>query len=179
MNWGEIYQNNYLCTIETKLRSFQIELNLRVIVTNIQLLGFGLINTENFKFCNKAPETLLHLFCICPVVITYWENVSACISSFPKDSFSFNNFNKDFGVPSINNAEHNVYLLNCLLLCARFVIYRCKYDCRIPTASEFYQQVQKVKMSEFILSKNRSKINLFRKKMVYATLSLKKKTRRV
>ena len=136
-----------------------------MIVTNIQLFGFGLIESQNCKFCNKTPETFLHLFCTCPVVAIYWENVSACISSFLKDSFFINNFNKVFGVPKINNTEYNIYLLNCLLLCARFVIYKCKkYGNRIPTALEFYQQVQKVKTSEYILSKNRSKINLFRKK---------------
>ena len=160
----EIYKTNYLCTIETKLRSFQIKLNLRVIVTNIQLFGFGLIKSQNCKFCYKAPETLLHLFCTCPVVVVYWENVSACIFSFLKDSFFINNFNKVFGVSKTNITEHNIYLLNCLLLCARFVIYKCKYGNRIPTALEFYQQVQKLKTSEYILSKNRSKINLFRKK---------------
>ena len=53
---------NYLCTFETKLHYFQIKLNLRVVVTNIQLFGFGLIESENCKFCNKAPETLLHFF---------------------------------------------------------------------------------------------------------------------
>ena len=58
--------------------------------------------------------------------------------AFSKDSFSFNNFNKVFGAPKINNTEHNVHLLNCLPACARFVIYRCKYGNRIPTASEFY-----------------------------------------
>ena len=127
VDWDEIYKTNYLCTIETKLRSFQIKLNLRVVVTNIQLFGFGLIESQSCKFCNKTPETLLHLFCTCPVVVIYWENVSACISSFLKDSFFVNNFSKGFGVPKINNTEHNIYLLNCLLLCARFVIYKCKY----------------------------------------------------
>ena len=62
VDWNEIYKTNYLCSIETKLRSFQIKLNLRVIVTNIQLFGFVLIESENCKFCNKAPKTLLHLF---------------------------------------------------------------------------------------------------------------------
>ena len=76
---------------------------------------------------------------------------------------AFNNFNKVFGVPKINNNEHNIYLLNCLLLCARFVIYRCKYANRIPTNLEFYQQVQKLKTSEYILPKNRSKINFSEK----------------
>ena len=79
------------------------------------MFGFGLIESENCEFCNRAPETLLHLICTCPVVITHWENVSACISSFLKDSFSFNNFDKVFGVQKINNTEHNVcsYLRSC------------------------------------------------------------------
>ena len=93
IDWDEIYKTNYLCTIETKLRSFQIKLNLRVVVSNIQLFGFGLIESQNCKFCSKAPETLLQLFCTCPVVVTYWKNVSACISSFLKDFFFINNFN--------------------------------------------------------------------------------------
>ena len=95
VDWDEIYKTNYLCTIKTKLRSFQIKLNLRVVVTKIQLFGFGLIESENCKFCSRAPETFLHLFCTCHVVITNLENVSACISSLLQESF-FNNFNKVF-----------------------------------------------------------------------------------
>ena len=52
VDWDEIYKTNYLCTIETKLRFFQIKLNLRVVVTIIQLFGFGLIESQNCKFCN-------------------------------------------------------------------------------------------------------------------------------
>ena len=32
VDWDEIYKTNYLCTIETKLRSFRIKLNLRVVL---------------------------------------------------------------------------------------------------------------------------------------------------
>ena len=141
VDWKEIYKTNCLFLIEKKLRYFPVKLNLRLVVTDIQLYGFGLIESENCKFRNKAPETILHLFCTCPVAITLWKNVSACLSSFLKDSFSFNNFNKVFGVPNKNNTERNVYLLNCLLLSERFVIYRSKYGNRIPAASEFYQQM--------------------------------------
>ena len=35
INWKAIYENNYFSTTETKLRSFQIRLDLRSIVTNI------------------------------------------------------------------------------------------------------------------------------------------------
>ena len=71
----------------------------------------------------------------------------------------------------INNTE-KCLLANCLLSCARFVIYKCKYGYRIPTALQFYQQVQKVKTSKYILSKNHNEIIFFRIKMVDATLSL-------
>jgi len=39
-------------------------------------------------------------------------------------------------------------LINCLLLCARFVIYKCKFGERIPTIFEFKQTVQHLKHSE-------------------------------
>jgi len=64
-----VYKINFYSTIETKVRSFQIKLNVRAIVTNTALHEFGL-----------------------------------------KDS-----------------ANCNIYLINCLLLYARFVIYKCKY----------------------------------------------------
>ena len=35
VDWDEIYKTNYSCTVETKLHSFQIKFNLRVVVTNI------------------------------------------------------------------------------------------------------------------------------------------------
>ena len=55
-DWDQVYKTNYLCTIETKLRSFQIKLNLRVIVTNIQLFGFGLIESQIVSFATKHPK---------------------------------------------------------------------------------------------------------------------------
>ena len=62
-NWPIIYKNNYYCSLETKLRSFQIKLNLRVIVSNSQLFGFGLIENDLCTFCKRASETVLRLFC--------------------------------------------------------------------------------------------------------------------
>ena len=63
INWPIIYKNYYHCTLETKIRSFQIELNLRATVCNSQLFGFGLIKNDLCSFCKKGSETVLHLFC--------------------------------------------------------------------------------------------------------------------
>ena len=56
VDWDQAYKTNYLCTIETKLRSFQIKLNLRGVVTNIQLFGFGLIESQIVSFATKHPK---------------------------------------------------------------------------------------------------------------------------
>jgi len=82
--WDQIHKINFYCTIETKLRSFQIKLNFRAIVTNVALHGFGLKDSENCSFCKANPETFMHVFCDYPCVTSYWENVCAFISGILK-----------------------------------------------------------------------------------------------
>ena len=61
-DWKKVYENNYFSTIEKKLRSFQIRLNLRSLVMNVQLAGFGIIDSELCSFRLEQPETLMHFF---------------------------------------------------------------------------------------------------------------------
>ena len=49
-------------------------------------------------------------------------NVSACMSSFLEDCFFCNSFNKVSRVPKYTKLLYNVYLLNCLLICAKLVM---------------------------------------------------------
>ena len=60
IHWKKAYKNNYFSTIETKLRSFQIRLNLRSLVMNLQLAGCGIIDSELCSFCLQQSETLMH-----------------------------------------------------------------------------------------------------------------------
>ena len=59
---GIKYENNYFATNETKLRSFQIKLNLRSIVTDVQRAGFGIIDSNHCAFCSEEPETIILFF---------------------------------------------------------------------------------------------------------------------
>jgi len=60
--WSDVYKRNYFATPETKLRLFPIKLNLRAIVTNIALHGFGIKSTDKCTFCNFERETFVNLF---------------------------------------------------------------------------------------------------------------------
>jgi len=67
--WTKFTKSIFIVQLKLiKLRSFQIKLNFRAIVTNIALHSFGLKDSENCSFCKANPETLMHVFCDYPIV---------------------------------------------------------------------------------------------------------------
>ena len=97
IDWKKVYENNYYSTIETKLRSFQIRLNLQSLVMNVQLAGFGIIDSELCSFCLQQPETLMHFFLECKFVECFWNNIGDWISAKLKVNIKLTKFNKLFG----------------------------------------------------------------------------------
>jgi len=91
-----VYENNYFATLETKLRSFQIRLNKRSIVTNIQLHGFEIIESDSCLSCSKSSENILRLFCDCIIVEKFWNVVSDWIAAKFRNNFRYNKFHKLF-----------------------------------------------------------------------------------
>ena len=149
INWRTIYCNNYFCTTETKLRSFQIKLNLRAIVTNVQLHDFGIVDSPFCSFCAQSIETILHLFCFCPVVDQFWHEVFSWICCHFKRDINFCNFNKIFGFQELENCT-KTDLINCFLLNARFLIYRCKIEKTKPNIMLFISTINLQKKKQNI-----------------------------
>ena len=152
INWPIIYKNNYYCTLETKLRSFQIKLNLRAIVCNSQLFGFGMIENDLCTFCKKDSETVLHLFCTCTHVRKFWDDISSWLSHHFKCNIILNSFNKLFGFEYFESNAKTV-VLNCFLFNARFSVFRHKCNNTKPTIESFVHSMRFVKSSEYIVAK--------------------------
>ena len=79
---ADCQRTNPQVAIESKLRSFQVKLNFRAIVTNKQLHGFDLIENGTCAFCKTETEILMHLFCTCTIVQCYWEDVNSWLNAF-------------------------------------------------------------------------------------------------
>ena len=137
INWRIIYKNYYYCTLEAKLRPFQIKLNLRAIVFKSQLFGFGLIENDLCIFCKKSSERVLHLLCTCVhMVIKLWEDKSSWVSHYFKCDINLNNFSKLFDFEHFkSNAKANA--LNCFLSNAKFSVFRHKCSNTKPTIELF------------------------------------------
>ena len=50
------------CIKQFVLNIWQTQLNLQAIVSNLQLVGFGLTENDLCAFCKRASETVLHFF---------------------------------------------------------------------------------------------------------------------
>ena len=120
IDWKKVYENNYFSTIEAKLTFFQIRLNLRSLVMNVQLAGFGIIDSELCSFCLQQPETLIHFFFFeCIFVECFWNNIGDWISEKLKVNIKLSKFNKLFGFQE-NCVDFK--FLNNLMLVDRFFI---------------------------------------------------------
>ena len=52
----------------------------RAIVTNVDLKRWGLSDCDDCFFCEKAKETIDHLFCECSVVTEFRNQVIICVT---------------------------------------------------------------------------------------------------
>ena len=161
LNWQNICENKYYATNETKLRSFQIRLNLRSIVTQLQLHGFELVDDNLCKFCRKEPETLMHLFCDCEIVVSFWNNVSKFLPSRLRTDIVLRKQHMLFG---FDHKSIFFFFGNQLLLCARFLIYRCKYSKSKPDMLQYINSINLVKQLEYIIAKQNNKLCVHFKK---------------
>ena len=66
--WQPIFSLVFKITFHTKLQAFQFKfLHGCIIYTNSRLFKIKLVDSPICSFCHNAEETLVHLFCECPV----------------------------------------------------------------------------------------------------------------
>ena len=110
--------------------------------------GFSLIKSENCKFCNKTPETFFHHFSPVLLLLQFGKMFTLLFLSFLKILFLLIVLVKSF-----ENQKFTILNAISIRLIVYFyvqdlLLYKCKYDNRIPKTSDFYQQVQKIKVIE-------------------------------
>ena len=138
---------------ETKLRSFQIKLNLLATVFNSQLFEFGLKENDLCAFCKRASETVFHLFCTCVYELKFWDDISSWLSHHFKGDITLNDFNKLFEFEHFeSNAKTNV--LNYFLLNAKYSVFRHSCSNTKPAVESFLYSMRIIKSSEYVIAKH-------------------------
>ena len=149
LHWKNIHSLPFKSTIDTKLRSFQYKYIMRILPTNQFLSKCNIISLCDF--CNRQPETLDHLFWECHFVRAFWIH-NFCIAN--NQTFYLCYETISFGL--YNSSSFN--LLNCIILLAKYFIFRSKYLKTIPSVSAFIPYLHKTKQIERLIAINKNKV---------------------
>ena len=141
-------------TINTKLRSFQYKCIMRILPTNMFLFKCKIVNSSLCDFCNGHPETFEHLFWECQYVRSFWTEVhNYCIEHNHPYNISYQLIS--FG---LTNVSKN-HLLNCIILIAKYCIFKCKMTKTNPSIISFLLYLQKIKQIERVIAINKNKLS--------------------
>ena len=125
---------------------------MRSIVTNIQLDGFDIIDSELCTFCLQHPETINHMFLNCKIAENFWKDIEDWISAKLPINIVLSSANKLFG---FQEKGVGFQFLN-FLLSAPFLIYRCKYSNTKPNMLQYFNSLSITKQTEYIIAKKKN-----------------------
>ena len=87
----------------------------------------------NCSFCQNHPETCAHLFWSCDFSYRFWKDFHKFITDSVFSDFHLYYKNVIFGFHYYNHKDNTAFfLINMLLLLAKFHIHKCKFLNRKP-----------------------------------------------
>ena len=119
--FGQMHSDIYKFTNVPKYRSFQYRLMQRGLITNIQLQKWNIKQTNLCTFCNQEPETLTHLFHLCPKVMDLWGKIAEYIQNRYQMEVDLTNTTKII-FNAINGKKNHI--VNFIALLTKQFIYR-------------------------------------------------------
>ncbi|XP_072168661.1 uncharacterized protein [Diadema setosum] len=157
INWEKVHVNNFLCTINTRIRSFYFKLFHRAIGLNNFLYKIKRKDSPNCSFCKNAPETYIHIFVQCPSVQPIWEDTLKAISQKINKPLNVSLFEQMFGFDSDK-------FLTYLFLLLKYYVYICKFQNKPPSFKGYKSYVIANKELEYNIAKRNNKLSIhFRK----------------
>ena len=92
----------------------------------------------NCSFCGNHPETTQHLFWICTHSKTFWKDFCSFIMKELYKDFTLKWENIVFCFFRKQSKEDMFFIINLLIVQAKFYIHKCKYIKQKPAFKHFY-----------------------------------------
>jgi len=160
IHWRESIQTLKQTTRDTKLMWFQIRIIQNILTTNNSVSKFNKSQSPLCSFCNKYPETIIHLMWECHVVKLFWENLEKYINKTCPHAINFK-FNKEYVLFSTSSLVVTDKICNLITLLAKFFIYRNKIQGKNLKLLQFKSYLYKRYCIEKEISTSKLKENEF------------------
>ena len=105
-------------------------------------------------FCQKVPETIIHIFFECDLVKPLWPEIGNIffLLNTEFNSSQLSNFEKVFGI--IDNK-----FLTYIILCTKYFIYRCRFQDKKPHIHGLKSFIKSQREIELSIAKGRGKLS--------------------
>ena len=152
LNWKNIFQTPYMCTVSSKLRNFQYKYLMRIVATNKMLIKFKLVSSNLCDFCSMEIETVNHLFWTCINAQTFWLHNK-------NEYFNNRNININLDLLKITFGLQTqcryTSVIHFVILSAKYYIYINKCRKTIPHLEGFKMYLSKcIEIDKQIAFKN-------------------------
>uniref|UniRef100_A0A3B5R4M7 Reverse transcriptase domain-containing protein n=1 Tax=Xiphophorus maculatus TaxID=8083 RepID=A0A3B5R4M7_XIPMA len=148
LNWKKIWclPSKYL--IINKIKEVSFKIIHRFYPCKFFLQRYKKDIDTNCSFCQLYVEDLCHLFWSCYFSCIFWQDICTFISQRILDNFSLTYINMLFGFFSYpTNKTKHFYIINLILLVAKYHIHKSKFSNQKPRFSAF-----KVEFKQYITS---------------------------
>ena len=136
LDWSEIFKTIHKSTLDTKIKWFAYKIIYRIIPTNRHLYLLKIKDSSLCNFCNTSEQTISHLFWSCDHIVNFWNTLENHIKNTCTQLTNLG-FNEElilFGRKENSKTDHILYLI---ILFAKYFIFNCKIDDRIPRIEPF------------------------------------------
>ena len=164
LNWEEIFKQIHQSTQETKLKWFAYKIIYRIIPTNRHLFLLKIKGNPMCDFCKENEQTIIHLFWQCEHVSRFWARLETLIKETCRDHENFN-LSEELVLFGIKEHVEIGLILYLVILYAKYYIFICKIEERIPRV-EYFRIFMKAKMMTEMKSQPEHRKNLFNELLV-------------
>ena len=155
--WDNIHLRNFKSSIDARVRSFYFKLYHRAIALNDFLHKIKRKDSSNCTFCQRLPETVIHIYIECQYVRNVWDDIINVINHNTQKNFNPSNFEKIFGYKDDKFVTY-------IFLIFKYYIYLCKFRGNQPSFQGFKVYLKTCKDLEHRIAKKKGKLALhFRK----------------
>ena len=142
-------------TLMRKHREFQFMMLHGVVYTKERLMKFGFVTDNLCSFCQREPETYLHLFLNCEKVKSLWESI---VNDF--DVHELRNMNWCDIFCGIRGNSHRLKCVNSLIILMKYTIFKSRNNKKLPIREKIRKIIADVIDAEKKLATRDGKLNV-------------------
>ncbi|CDR18464.1 unnamed protein product [Oncorhynchus mykiss] len=141
--WKKVWMLPHTYLLVNKIKEVSFKIIHKYYPANHYMKKFKENINSNCSFCNDHPETVVHLFWHCVHVRKLWQDISRFIIEHIYEDFTLLWRDVLFGFFTYNrNKRNHFYVINFIILLAKFHIHKCKFTNRKPHFRTLQKEIE-------------------------------------